>query len=216
MNRCRSLTAEEVLRICTAGCQGRTGRRDRAFIALGAATGFRCSELLQMRRRDVLDSDGTIRDFLTVRKGHMKRKQKNRTVPLLPKVQAVLEDWLVAEEQLGLARAADAVFPSMRKGFESRMMTRNAAWKMLRRAAKRAGVKTHLVGIHSLRKTFCRNIDRRLLSMLAGGQPVAVDMRLQAAMGHEDIRSTQAYRQDVSGEDIQESFQAAAAALDFG
>lgn len=195
--------------------------RDRAFILLGCATGFRCSELLSLRRVDVLDGGGRVRPVLTVARRHMKKKVEARSVPLTESTRAMIQGWMVEQEKAGLLLKIDPLFPKRGGGpIEAKgrivaieAMTRQAAWRMIRRHAKAAGVAEAHTGTHSLRKTFTASVYGAWLERLAKGERVDVLRQTQEALGHKNIQSTIAYLKTVTVEDRAASFHAASRAL---
>lgn len=220
MAGCRPLDADELARLIGAG-RGLWAARDRMFILLGCATGFRCSELLSMRRGDVLDGGGRVRPILTVARRHMKKKMEARSVPLTESMRTMLQGWLVEQERAGYLLKIDPLFPK-RGGVPIaargrivavEAMTRQAAWRMIRRHAKAAGVAEAHTGTHSLRKTFTAAVYGAWLERLANGERVDVLRQTQDALGHKNIQSTIAYLKTVTVEDRAASFHAASRAL---
>ena len=220
MAGCRPLDADELARLVGAG-RGFWAARDRAFILLGCATGFRCSELLSLRRVDVLDGGGRVRPVLTVARRHMKKKVEARSVPLTESTRAMIQGWMVEQEKAGLLLKIDPLFPKRGGGpIEAKgrivaieAMTRQAAWRMIRRHAKAAGVAEAHTGTHSLRKTFTASVYGAWLERLAKGERVDVLRQTQEALGHKNIQSTIAYLKTVTVEDRAASFHAASRAL---
>jgi len=221
MAGCRPLDADELSLMVGAG-DGFWGKRDQAFILLGCATGFRCSELLSLRRMDVLDAGGQVRLEVTVARKHMKKKKSARSVPLSKSLRQRLQGWLLEEERAGYLLKIDPLFPKRgsvavrKKGrvVAVESMTRHAAWRMVRRLARRSGVFEGHVGTHSLRKTFTAVVYKNWLERLAKGERVDVLRQTQEALGHKNIQSTIAYLASVTVEDRAASFHAASHALE--
>ena len=71
---CRPLSEDEIVRLLDA-CQGRYRARDVAIIMMGMHTGFRISELLSLRVKDVWNGSEVAKD-VKVEKGFMKGKKK--------------------------------------------------------------------------------------------------------------------------------------------
>jgi len=220
MPGCRPLCADELSRLIGVG-RGLWAARDRAFILLGCATGFRCSELLSLRRVDVLDGGGQVRHILTVAKKNMKKKVAARSVPLIDTTRAMLQDWLVEQERAGFLLKVDPLFPKRggvpieAKGriVAVEAMTRVSAWKMIRRRARAAGVAEAHTGTHSLRKTFTASVYSSWINRLADGERVDVLRQTQEALGHKSLQSTISYLASVTVEDRASSFQAASEML---
>ena len=224
MAGCRPLSGDEVAALAGTGSgagDGFCAARDRAFILLGVATGFRCSELLSLRRVDVLDGAGRVRRELTVKKRNMKKKVEARSVPLMEPTREMLANWLARAEREGYCLKVDPLFPKRGGGavvaggrvvgVES--ITRGAAWKAMRRRARSAGVSEAKTGTHSLRKTFTASVYGTWLDRLAAGERVDILRQTQEALGHKNIQSTLAYLSSVTVEDRAASFKAAAEVL---
>ena len=221
MAGCRPLDVDELARLVGAG-RGFWAARDRAFILLGCATGFRCSELLSLRRVDVLDGSGKVRPVLTVARKHMKKKVQARSVPLTETTRTMLQGWLADQERAGYLLKIDPLFPKRGAApvevggriVAMEAMTRVSAWKMVRRRARAAGVAEAHAGTHSMRKTFTAAVYGNWLGRLAKGERVDPLRQTQEALGHKNIQSTIAYLASVTVEDRASSFHAASQALE--
>lgn len=221
MAGCRPLGADELARLVAAG-RGLWPSRDWAFILLGCATGFRCSELLSLRRVDVLDGGGRVRSILTVARRHMKKKVASRSVPLTEPTREMLQGWLLELERAGFLLKIDPLFPKrgaapvVEAGRIAAVeaLTRVSAWKMVRRRARAAGIAEAHTGTHSMRKTFTAAVYGAWLDRLAKGERVDVLRQTQEALGHKNIQSTIAYLATVTVEDRASSFHAASRALE--
>ena len=69
MRGCRPLTDEEVYDVARS-FWGEHARRDKALFLLGVKSGFRISELLSLRARDVRQA-GRLVDRVTIERRHM-------------------------------------------------------------------------------------------------------------------------------------------------
>lgn len=169
----RPLTDAEVARV-----MAQLKPRDRCFFVLGLRTGFRVSELLSLRLRDVWQA-GQVPAAVSVARKAMKGQGEGRTVPLHPQARAELAAWAAALQARGAAPSSP-LFPSQKGG----TITRMQAWALLTNAYKRAGLSGRGVGVHGLRKTFAGKMYRRLERDL---------MKTQKALGHKSVTSTAAY-----------------------
>lgn len=199
------MSNEEVRRMIAA-CRGLNRTRDRAFLALGAYSGFRNAELRKTTRRHVLDADGNMREWLEMERRNMKRKREGRDVPLAGPVVGYLCVLLDEMERRGLNRAESPLFFNRRT---KRAIGASAAWRLVRRAAERAVVPTEKVGVHSLRKTCGGAIYENLKARLAAGEPVDILRELQDALGHTDPASTQKYLAGIDRRQRVRNFRAA-------
>ena len=179
MRGCRPLTDDEVERVL-GHLSGRNAARSRAIFVLGVKTGYRISELLSLRVRDVLHRKEIV-SRIGVPRRRMKGRRQSRSVLLHPQARLALATWLEELCQRGPLGRDSYVFPS-RKG-SNRPLGRIQAWRILRRAFEDAGL-TGSLGTHSLRKTFADRIYERL------GNDLVLTQR---ALGHRDPASTVAY-----------------------
>jgi len=168
----RTLSAQDVATLIETPDTARPdGLRDRAMLELLYASGMRASEILGVRIEDVNFSAGYV---ICTGKG-----SRQRLVP----VGAQALHW--TRLYLGTARPVFArrgdsgtVFLNPR----GRPLSRQALWGILKRAARRAGLRT-AVSPHTLRHSFASHL-------LEGG----ADLRaVQAMLGHADISTTQIY-----------------------
>jgi len=147
----------------------RMGRRNRAILELLYGSGLRASELLGLRQGDIEFAAGFVR---VTGKGN-----KQRLAPLGGYAADALDAYL-AKRPDPADHATDLVF----LGRSGRPLSRVALWKIIRKAALRAGL-AKSVSPHTLRHSFATH-------MLEGG----ADLRIvQEMLGHADISTTQIY-----------------------
>jgi integrase len=173
------MTDEEISEV-SRSFWGEHARRDKALFLLGVKSGFRISELLSLRLKDVLQS-GRIVDRVSIERRYMKKKIEGRTVLLHPEAKAALVDWLQELADLGYSTADSYVFQS-RKG-ANRSITRVQAYRILKEACDSCEM-TGKLGTHSMRKSFANKIYDKL-----GGDLI----KTQRALGHRNINSTVQY-----------------------
>ncbi|MHB9108216.1 MAG: tyrosine-type recombinase/integrase [Armatimonadota bacterium] len=179
MRGCRPLNDSEVHDV-SRSFWGEHARRDKALFLLGVKSGFRISELLSLRLRDVVQA-GRIVERVTVERRNMKKKLEGRTVLLHPEARAALAAWL---EELG--RHAELtgetfVFQSRKGG--NRPITRVQAYRILHEACDACEL-TGKLGTHSMRKTFANKVYDALDNDL---------VKTQRALGHRNVNSTVQY-----------------------
>lgn len=185
-----TLDVDEVARLLAApDTEDVLGIRDRALLELLYAAGLRVSEALRLDRPDVSLAEAQVR---VIGKG-----DRERVVPIgEPAVDALtryLSDvrprWLLAA---GASAEADggAVFVTAR----GRRLSRMGAWRQIRRAALRAGLKAHVTP-HTLRHSFATHL-------LEGGADLRV---VQELLGHASITTTQLYTH-LTGERIKQVY----------
>jgi integrase len=149
------------------------GRRDHAMLLLALQTGLRASELLALRRCDIVTGTGA----------HIRcegKGRKQRSTPLRRETLKVLEVWL--QERGGVDH--DPLFPTQRGGKLSRDALEHAIRRHTSVAAKSCpSLKDKRVSPHVLRHSTA-------MQLLHGG----VDQTVIALwLGHESVETTQVY-----------------------
>lgn len=175
MKGCRPLTDDELRRVLER-LDGHThALRDRALIILGTRSGFRISELLSLRVCDVRDGR------VCVARKKMKGQKEARTVLLHREAQAALDARIGELARQGYSDSETFIFRSRQGG--NRPINRRTAWEMLTQAYRQCGL-VGKIGTHGMRKTFAKDMYRKL------GKDI---IKLQLAMGHAEVTSTAKY-----------------------
>lgn len=171
-----ALLAQPDVRTCS-------GLRDAAMLATLYATGLRVSELIHLKLGDINPDSGAVR---CVGKG-----DRERVIPMAPVACELVSRYLAeARPKLARDRTENALFLSAR----GRPFTRSGFWRLIRRIARAAGIKSH-VSPHIIRHSFATHL-------LEGG----ADLRaIQEMLGHADISTTQIYTH-VSHKRLQEVY----------
>jgi len=167
----RSLAPEEVAALLVEAADTPIRRRDVTMIELLYATGLRVSELVTLKVNQVnLEAS-----FLTV----VGKGRKERAVPMGRAARARVVTYLQETRPLLLhGRLSSYLFPNR----QGRALTRQAFWRRLRAAVRRAGLQGK-VSPHTLRHAFATHL-------VEGG----ADLRaVQMMLGHADIATTQIY-----------------------
>jgi integrase len=179
MRGCRPLNDSEVHDV-SRSFWGEHARRDKALFLLGVKSGFRISELLSLRLRDVLQA-GRLVDRVTVERRNMKKKLEGRTVLLHPEARAALAAWL--EELGGQAELTGVTFVFQSRKGDNRPISRVQAYRILHEACDSCEL-TGKLGTHSMRKTFANKVYDALDNDL---------VKTQRALGHRNVNSTVQY-----------------------
>ncbi|MDR7086810.1 integrase/recombinase XerD [Aeromicrobium panaciterrae] len=156
-----------------AGAPGTTlSSRDRALLEVLYGTGARISEAVGIDLDDLDLEDSTV---LLRGKGG-----KQRILPVGSFALASLSDYLTSSRPalVSARQNSPAVFLNARGG----RLSRQSAWTVLTKAAKRAGI-TSDVSPHTLRHSFATHL-------LDGGADVRV---VQELLGHASVTTTQIY-----------------------
>ncbi len=179
--------------------RGPTGVRNRALIALLAATGLRISEALALRLKDIDFKAGTVRVL------HGKG-DRSRTVALLPNARDPLERWLDLRDELNIPRSSP-VFCQIRHGREGKPVQPAYVRQMLPRLARKAGIEKR-VHAHGLRHGVALYLSRR--------EGVTLK-QIQVQLGHARPSTTDVYLRQLAGPaELVEMFRRDAAELKDG
>lgn len=150
---------------------GAEGKRDQAMLELMYATGLRVSELvgLEMHRLDL--EMGCV---MVMGKG-----SRERVVPIgIPASKAVMNYVDQVRPILLGPMRSEAVFVTRR----GRPMTRQAFWKIVKKASLRAGIRKE-ISPHTLRHSFATHLVQNDADLRA----------VQLMLGHADISTTEIY-----------------------
>jgi integrase/recombinase XerD len=135
------------------------------------ATGVRVSELINLKMSQVNLNQGVIR---IVGKG-----DRERLIPLGDEAQDWVKEFVGGPRvEILLERQTEYLFPTRRGD----RMTRQAFWHIIKRYAKKAGVKKRL-SPHTVRHAFATHL-------LNNGADLRV---VQLLLGHSDVSTTQIY-----------------------
>lgn len=151
---CPALSPNE-LKLALASLSGRYFLRDRALIILVVLSGLRISELLALKVGQIWDYQKIVARFYVNREA---TKGKHAGAPIVMHSDAAqaLTGWIKSG---GLVDSPNGyLFSSQRQGGR---LGRKSAWKVLRRAFRKAGV-TGMAGTHCMRKTFANNVHTAL------------------------------------------------------
>jgi integrase len=188
MKGCRPLIAEEVEQVA-ASFSGYNAQRDRTLFVLGVMSGFRISELLSLRIKDVVQNK-RVRSEVEVLRRNMKGKHESRQVFMNPQAQEAVLNLIAVLQKRGVWNHNSYLFKS-RKGKNS-PITRVRAYQILSHAFGLCGMSGKL-GTHSMRKTFGNNIYNHMLQLVAEGEPVDAYRETAKALGHKSVASTESY-----------------------
>ena len=168
----QSLTEEEVDALLGApNVSEPLGHRDRAMLELLYATGVRVSELINLKMSQMNLNQGVLR---IIGKG-----DRERLIPLGDEAQDWLREFIDGPRvEILLERQSDYLFPTRRGD----RMTRQAFWHIIKRYAKKAGVRKKL-SPHTVRHAFATHL-------LNNGADLRV---VQLLLGHSDVSTTQIY-----------------------
>ena len=171
MKGCRPFTDKEITTISDS----LESLRDKCLFNLGIFTGFRITEILSLKVKDVMEKDSVINDRVSVYRMHMKNKIESRDVLLHSKVKKMLLEHI---KESGL-KSFEFIFKSQ-KGF-NKPISRQQAWRLLKDAASGMDGK---IGTHSARKTFAKRMYEYFKKDL---------VKTCKALGHKNINSTVSY-----------------------
>lgn len=147
------------------------GIRDRTMLELLYATGLRVSELVNLTLDQINLRQGVVRI--------QGKGDKERLVPLGEEAISWMNNFLEhGRPKITPAGASDYIFTTRRQS----SMTRQAFWYLVKRYAKKVGIRKHLTP-HTLRHCFATHLLNH-----------GADLRVvQMLLGHSDLSTTQIY-----------------------
>jgi integrase/recombinase XerD len=178
MGRCRPLSTDEI-EAMKAHCHE---PRDRAILSFLERTAYRAAETASLKVKDIWDGH-QIRDRVQVRKSAMKKQVGRRPIPLHSDLRQALTIWLMQLQQSGLLKPDTPLWLSRKHKSRVFGLARESLWRVIKGIAVRAGIEGH-VGCHSFRKTF---------ALRAWELSKHNILKVQEALGHQEVSSTQAY-----------------------
>lgn len=191
MRGSRPLTLEEIQACIKQLSDGRYSLRNQAFFVLGCNTGFRVSELLSIKVKDVMPYD-KISDTVTVEKKNMKKKQEGRTVQLNDVVKRYLKNYIDNFHIMYRKPIQKDFYLFKSQKTDNKAITPQQATYILS-CAFRALQMDGKLGTHCMRKSYAKNMHQLLDGDI---------LKTQLALGHKEITSTQHYlsfdKQEVS------------------
>lgn len=176
MKGCRPLTPEEVESTLKAISDRRYNLRDKLMFQLGLKAGFRVSEILSLKIKDVYQF-GKIPERVSVQRRNMKGKKESRSVILHKSVMEAITEYLASREDLN---PDSPLFLNQNK---TKAISRQQSWNILKDAYKICAL-TGKLGTHSGRKTFSKDIYEKSGHCL---------IKTSKALGHRDIKTTIEY-----------------------
>lgn len=178
MGRCRPLSTDEIESM-KAHCPS---PRDRAILSFFERTAYRAAETASLKVKDIWDGH-QLRDRVQVRREHMKKGVGRRPIPLHSELKQALLCWLMQLQQSGVLKPDTPLWLSRKHKTKLYGLSRETLWRIIKGIAIKAGIQGH-IGCHSFRKTFAlrawKNSNHNIL-------------KVQEALGHQEISSTQAY-----------------------
>jgi len=191
----RAMTLEELERLLDAGATGDQPVRDRAILAMLIGSGMRRAELSGLNTDDVTFNAATNTGLAVVRG---KRTRSNptgdRTVALDAPTVGILRPYL----HLFNPRPGEALF-FWTHGAERLRIGPNGIYRIVRRAARRAGLSERMKGAHDLRRAFATLMVKYLATHDA---ELSADM-VRRQLGHSSYSMTAFYSKlepdDLSG-----------------
>ena len=212
-------TDRELRAVWAALSRGRpVDLRNRAMFSTGCACRWRISEMLFLRWRDVWDEEaGTVRDRIHIEARYTKTKRASDFYPS-PGVKAALAEWHAAAKRIGRGRPCDWLFPNLGRGVGRELgggaMSRQAAWEMVKRTCRAAGIGTERRGTHSFRKTALGNFYLERVERLRNGENVDPLRDTQQFSGHKSLVSLEHYLPEIHGDKVVEGCRVAGAVID--
>jgi integrase len=208
---CRHLTVDEDERVMKIALSkpGPWAQRNALYVLFTKKTGYRVSEVLSLRVRDVM-ADGHAVRAVHVAKDRMKGKRDRKPVPLQPVVRQAIEAWIPVLTGLcgGVLDPDTPVFFSRKRRARKedtpvfRAMSRQQVYIVVTELYAKAGLVRDdgkALANHTLRKTFAMRIYE------SSGHDIFLTSK---AIGHASVSMTQRYL-GISDEEVIEAILAA-------
>jgi integrase/recombinase XerD len=169
MAQAKTLTQAEIDQVLRYVATRRYAKRDRALILTSFWSGMRVGEIAQLKMRDVVNSDGTIKNEIKL-SGSVTKNNKSRIVFFPQKLKTEILDYLTTRQlrnpEIPLFHTDD------RLGFSPNSLCQWFYWTY-----KNAGLNG--ASSHSGRRTFItslanKGISVRVLASLAGHSSIAI------------------------------------------
>jgi integrase len=177
-NGCRPLTPEEVdvLRTYfTSAPFHKHLERDRVFVYLSLQTGWRCSEIIQIKVSDVYDPiRKRVLDRVNVAKNAVKCKTTGKSAILTPDIKNLIIHYITHYKPVVY------LFESPQGGH----LGYRQALRICHKHFEQAGLDPSNLSTHTYRKTFADRVYKALDNDL---------IALQHALSHKSVSSTSAY-----------------------
>lgn len=191
----RAMTLEELERLLDAGATGDQPVRDRAILAMLIGSGMRRAELSGLNTDDITFNAATNTGLAVVRgKRTTANATGERTVALDAATVGILRPYL----RLFTPRPGEPLF-FWTHGAERRRIGPNGIYRIVRRAARRAGLADRMKGAHDLRRAFATLMVRYIAEH---DTDLAADM-VRRQLGHSSYSMTSFYTklepEDLSG-----------------
>lgn len=197
----KAFTEEEIIRLLDGLLIEEGNRFYACLCAVLLGVGGRISEILTLRREDVIDAEGRIR--ATVRREKLKTRGKRVnyiTVKLSQTLHRYIEPWVEEQrERWGKIHGEDLLFAWQ---WNTKAVGRKAVWKALDRAYRRMEIgKGH--GTHGFRKSAATMIYRYWLGQ-EWYDSLKAARQVQRFLGHARIDTTIHYL-GLDGDDPQQA-----------
>lgn len=195
MKGCRPLTPTEIAHVLAA-FTGKYGLRNKALFMLGLKTGFRITELVTLKTKDVVQS-GRILSEIYLQRCNTKSQIEGRILRVNSAARAALAS-LVGSDQCN-----GSFLFSSRQGGDAHLSAKHAS-KILKQAFRKADIEGAWIhgrlSTHSMRKTFAKSI------FINTGESLGIT---QDKLGHIHLASTVSYLKfelsDKEDEELMES-----------
>lgn len=145
MTETRALERSEI-HILFAGISGRYEMRNRTMLICGIAMALRATELCRLNVGDVLDDNGDVKRYVTIR-GETAKFGKSRTIRIGKAVRHTLADFIDYKSVAGEPLCSDSPLFCSQKGGH---LDRTRLFRIVKSILLKAGISE---SVHTLRKT---------------------------------------------------------------
>jgi len=188
MPGCDPFTENQMISILESKAFGIGSRsRNQCLFVLECCTGGRISELLKLKRGDVLDEFGRLRKKIVFTK--TKNKHSREVELINPLIGPYIYKWLEGLWNKGYSMRSGYFFPSPRSG---QAISRQQIYKIYKKAAIELKLEGRF-GTHSCRKTWARDTYKYYHSRQIAGELIDPLLKLMQAGGWIRLDSVKHY-----------------------
>ncbi|MBA7474052.1 Tyrosine recombinase XerC [subsurface metagenome] len=175
MNIVEPIRSEERIKQIRGNLYRQKNPRDFLLFVFGINSGLRIGDILSLKLRDVKDSQGRLRDFLTIKE---QKTGKTRKVHFNKQIKEAINHYIKKTDIFDLDRC---LFTNEKRK-QNKPITRIRAYQLINEWCRKVGIR-YKVGGHTLRKTFGYHLRMQGISI----------ERISNLLNHQNIKVTFRY-----------------------
>ncbi len=175
MNIVEPIRSENQIRMIRGNLYRQKNPRDFLLFVFGINSGLRIGDILSLKLADVKDSQGRLRDFLTIKE---QKTGKTRKVHFNKQIKEAINHYIKKTDIFDLDRC---LFTNEKRK-QNKPITRIRAYQLINEWCRKVGIR-YKVGGHTLRKTFGYHLRMQGISI----------ERISNLLNHQNIKVTFRY-----------------------